>query len=442
MAYDQPIGTLVAEEFARGHQGSSVSERFAAALSRIRYQLLGGIFLATLVPELLRDFVMASYQASFLTDSSVYGCLIAFLIGFLIFRKLTAFPGVAALAYVVPSFMASYSLVVLSFFMLRLDYSRFQFASSFVLTSAFFLLVFLLARRGLSVQLDVVPGGRVAHLLQIPLARWRTLTHPDQVAESSTPLVVDLRANLSSEWEGQVTQAALNGRPIYHVKQVEESLSGQVQVDHLSENPFGVLGPSHLYGASKRYIDLVLAAAALLVLSPILIVLGIGIRMESAGPAIFRQQRVGQGGKSFTIFKFRSMRELTAAEQADPNSDVRHDVNRITRIGQFIRRTRLDELPQLVNILRGEMSWIGPRPETMKLSQMYQSALPFYRYRHIVRPGITGWAQVNQGHVVGVDDASEKLQYDFFYVKHFSVWLDLLVVLRTVRVVVLGSGAK
>ena len=103
---------------------------------------------------------------------------------------------------------------------------------------------------------------------------------------------------------------------------------------------------------------------------------------------------------------------------------------------------RIDELPQIINIIRGEMSWIGPRPEALKLSTWYEGIIPFYRYRHVVRPGITGWAQVNQGHVTSLDDADVKLQYDFFYVKHFSLWLDILVLLRTVRVVLTGHGAK
>jgi lipopolysaccharide/colanic/teichoic acid biosynthesis glycosyltransferase len=115
---------------------------------------------------------------------------------------------------------------------------------------------------------------------------------------------------------------------------------------------------------------------------------------------------------------------------------------RITRLGHFLRKSRIDELPQIINILRGEMSWIGPRPEAVHLSEWYAKNIPFYRYRHLVRPGITGWAQVNQGHVTTLDDADLKLQYDFFYVKNFSLWLDILVLLRTVRVVTSGDGAR
>ena len=115
---------------------------------------------------------------------------------------------------------------------------------------------------------------------------------------------------------------------------------------------------------------------------------------------------------------------------------------RITRLGSFLRRTRIDELPQAWNILRGEMSWIGPRPEAEVLSKWYTGDVPFYRYRHVVRPGISGWAQVNQGHVAEVDDIHLKLQYDFFYIKYFSPWLDILIVFRTVRTMLTGFGSK
>jgi lipopolysaccharide/colanic/teichoic acid biosynthesis glycosyltransferase len=118
------------------------------------------------------------------------------------------------------------------------------------------------------------------------------------------------------------------------------------------------------------------------------------------------------------------------------------DDARVTRLGRFLRRTRIDELPQIWNILRGEMSWIGPRPEAMSLSSWYEGELPFYRYRHIVRPGITGWAQVNQGHVCSLSDVDHKLQFDFYYIKNISYWMDILILIKSFRVVLTGFGAK
>ena len=151
---------------------------------------------------------------------------------------------------------------------------------------------------------------------------------------------------------------------------------------------------------------------------------------------------MGFRGKTFTVYKFRSMRVQDESERDLHSDKTLSDDDRITRIGRFIRKTRIDELPQVFNILKGDMSWIGPRPETLRLSKWYEEEIPFYRYRHIVRPGISGWAQVKQGHVTEVDDIRLKLEYDMYYVKHFSLWLDLLIAVKTVSVVFTGNGAK
>ncbi len=166
------------------------------------------------------------------------------------------------------------------------------------------------------------------------------------------------------------------------------------------------------------------------------------IRLESSGPIMFTQRRMGYQGEPFTMYKFRTMRN--DAEEPSCADDEKTQTNdpRITRCGRWLRKHRLDEILQVFNILRGEMSWIGPRPEALNLSMSYEADLPYYRYRHIVRPGLTGWAQVNQGHVADVDDVHEKLYFDFYYIKHCSLWLDILIALRTVRTMIYGTGAK
>ncbi|RYE98009.1 MAG: sugar transferase, partial [Oxalobacteraceae bacterium] len=178
---------------------------------------------------------------------------------------------------------------------------------------------------------------------------------------------------------------------------------------------------------------------------PPLIVVALMVRASSPGPILFRQRRMGYRGIPFDMIKFRTMVQQVAAtgDDAARHSAITRDADdRITKIGRFLRRSRIDELPQIVNILRGEMSWIGPRPEAVSLSTWYENELPFYAYRHIVRPGITGWAQVNQGHVAGLDDVHVKLHYDFYYIKFFSSWLDLLIAIRTIGIMATGFGAK
>ena len=180
-----------------------------------------------------------------------------------------------------------------------------------------------------------------------------------------------------------------------------------------------------------------------LALLPMLLAVAIAIKIDSPGPALFRQRRMGYRGKSITVFKFRTMahRPFEQIESRETAITQTGDA-RITRLGQLLRRTRIDELPQIVNILRGQMSWIGPRPEAEVLSRWYEQEIPFYRYRHIVRPGIAGWAQVCQGHVAEVDDVRSKLHYDFYYIKRYSPWIDLLIVIRTVRTMMTGYGAR
>ncbi|NTS65892.1 sugar transferase [Sphingomonas sp. HHU CXW] len=173
-----------------------------------------------------------------------------------------------------------------------------------------------------------------------------------------------------------------------------------------------------------------------------LVTIAVVIKATSRGPVFFVQPRVGYRGKPFRMWKFRTMvnrpatqAELEAAKTLDGDP-------RITAPGRFLRRSRLDELPQLWNVLRGQMSWIGPRPEALPLSRWYQSEIPFYRYRHIVRPGITGWAQVSQGHVLEIEDVMKKLSYDFFYISNFSPWIDLLIVVRTIKTMLTGFGSR
>jgi lipopolysaccharide/colanic/teichoic acid biosynthesis glycosyltransferase len=147
---------------------------------------------------------------------------------------------------------------------------------------------------------------------------------------------------------------------------------------------------------------------------------------------------MGFRGRTFTMLKLRTM--CVDADKGSQFTTARDP--RVTRIGRFLRKTRIDELPQIFNILRGEMSWIGPRPESVALSEWYESRIPFYRYRHIVRPGITGWGAVNQGNVAEVEQATFKLQYDFYYIKNFGLWLDLFIAGKTLKTILTGFGAR
>ena len=187
-------------------------------------------------------------------------------------------------------------------------------------------------------------------------------------------------------------------------------------------------------------VELAASALALLLVVPfglIITVSALIVRLESPGPAIYRQTRVGQRRVPFTCYKLRSMRTDVAGSAFTIDGDPR-----VTRFGAIMRKWRIDEMPQLWNVLRGDMSWIGPRPEAIPLAAQYRRSIPNYSYRYLVPPGITGWAAVHQGNVGEVDAAKVKLEYDFYYIRHLSFWMDVLVILKTVRTVVTGFGSR
>jgi exopolysaccharide biosynthesis polyprenyl glycosylphosphotransferase len=218
-----------------------------------------------------------------------------------------------------------------------------------------------------------------------------------------------------------------------------EDITGRVPVEHIGHQWFVSvpLGASRAYGVVKRALDLVLALAGSLILLLILPVVAALIRTDGRGPVFYRQRRVGRGGQVFELLKLRTM---VADAESDGPRWARPDDPRATRVGRWLRRLRLDELPQVVNVLRGEMSVVGPRPERPEFVEQLAASIPFYRSRHSVRPGMTGWASVVQGYAGSNDDALVKLQYDLYYIKHCSVALDVYILLKTVATVLALRG--
>ena len=182
-----------------------------------------------------------------------------------------------------------------------------------------------------------------------------------------------------------------------------------------------------------------LAFVGLIVAAPLMALTGIAIRLDSPGPILYCQDRVGENGRVFTLCKFRSMR--ADAENGTPVWAKEKD-DRVTRVGRFLRLARLDELPQLWNVLKGDMSFVGPRPERPFFVEQLAAAIPFYMERHAVKPGVTGWAQVKYRYGSSIEDAMEKFRYDLYYIKHLSIVFDLTIVVDTVKVILSGKGAK
>src|SRR5260221_2824957 len=233
-----------------------------------------------------------------------------------------------------------------------------------------------------------------------------------------------------------------DGIEVTQMADLYEQLVSRIPVAHVPDHWYAVLprraGGGRAYDLLRRFVDLVIAGALLLLALPVLLLLAAAIRSDSRGPILYRQQRLGYLGHTFEIWKFRTMR-VDAESDGDEVWAVRADPRR-TRVGRILRPTRLDVLPQLWNVLVGDMTLIGPRPERPGFTRSLQERIPFYRSRLLVKPGLTGWAQVKARYASNIDDSLEKLQYDLYYVKHRSPYLDLVIVLKSVGVLLRASG--
>ena len=414
----------------------------ASFLVRKRFQFVGAMAVATLLPWFARGPLLPGSMFEPASLNSLAGNIAAIIIAFWTRLSIETYPGIRRSSVILPAALTGHGVAVVWFLLTRFPYDRVALAAGFLLHVAWLYLLYIYAERKLRRRIAVVPYGATKRLAEIEGVDWHTLKRPRlQDARSCSAIVADFGADLPDEWEAFLADAALAGRIVYQVKQLSESLTGRVELEHLSENSFGSLLPARGYLYLKATADFLFALLLLPVVLPLMAVIAIAIRLDSSGPALFRQKRVGHSGKLITVYKFRTMQVLPAADERRA-AMTQDDDDRITKVGHILRKLRIDELPQIINILKWQMSWIGPRPEAQVLSTWYTDEIPFYRYRHVVKPGISGWAQVNQGHVAEVGEVHRKLQYDFYYIKYFSPWLDVLIFFRTIKTVLTGWGAR
>jgi len=242
---------------------------------------------------------------------------------------------------------------------------------------------------------------------------------------------------------GELLQLRLSDIKIEEATALLEQISGKIEIDDL--HPSWLIFSegfrlSPTFMVIRRMISLLVSLACLLVVLPLLPLIALAIRLTSPGPVLYRQKRVGRNGVVFNCYKFRTM--WTDAEADTGPTWAGDDDPRITLLGRFLRRSRLDEIPQLWNVLRGDMGFVGPRPERPEFVESLSREILYYHLRHIIRPGITGWAQIRYKYGSSVEDAKEKLQYDLFYIKNMSVGLDFLILFQTIKIMVFGRGAK
>ena len=285
-------------------------------------------------------------------------------------------------------------------------------------------------------------GGGAASEVSFPVlgtrAKLRNLVIEDRVSEIILAITHDLH--------GELIKALLDcqalGLQVTPMPVLYEQITGRVPIQHIGDYWDAALSLDQpvaggIYPILKRGLDILGAAIGLALYAPLLPFIALALYIDSPGPIFYRQERVGKGGRAFRLIKLRTMvpdaenHGAVFAGEKDP---------RVTRVGRFLRRTRLDELPQLINILRGEMSAVGPRPERPEHLSEFEKGIPFHRLRLAVRPGMAGWAQVNYGYVSSVEDARLRLEYDLYYIKHQSLWLDVVIILRMMAQMLMLRG--
>ena len=355
-------------------------------------------------------------------------------------RRLDAFPRATLqgnIGYVAPVAVLTYALIAAILLLLRIDYSRVQFFGSGILTLLWMAGVAQLRSRYLIRNYAVMPRSSIADMPVLATCRWLDFDDVQNRGMRVDAIVADLSADLGEGRLAALADAAIAGVPVLDRRYIVETMTGRTPLGGLTPNEFGALLPSRQYLVVRRVIELCLTVLLLPVLLPVLLVVAAIVRLDSPGPVFFVQTRIGRRGQPFRMIKFRTMFHGAGGPSFTSTVDPR-----VTRVGGFLRQCRLDELPQLFNILRGDMSWVGPRPEAASLEQGYVRDIEHFALRGIVRPGVTGWAQINQGYAHAPDEMRSKLEYDLYYLKHCSLWLDLVIVLRTFAVVFRGTGAR
>lgn len=319
--------------------------------------------------------------------------------------------------------------LILLIFLLRTYYSRplvvFAIMTTMVLSTGLVLLSQRLRPRrvgivkeGITDELHLWAGGKAARLI----------TTPTESVRQYDVILVNFSANLGREWTKFAARAMLTGCEVRHAVEYVEERRGRVSPDHF-EAEHAANKELHRYIEHyKRPFDIILAVPALVISVPILIVASAAVYLTMGGPVLFKQDRMGRGGRVFKIYKLRTMKPQIRGQVHSATS-----VNdpRITPLGRFLRRWRIDELPQVYNVLKGDMSFVGPRPEQPALALDYSKAMPAFDFRLMMRPGITGWAQVQSGYAADLKETREKLSFDLYYIKYASLILDIQILLRT-----------
>jgi exopolysaccharide biosynthesis polyprenyl glycosylphosphotransferase len=446
----------------RRHQRALASERARHQHSQLLWGLLGTscLALAWVLGLGWRELGWVTVDFS----RTVLACLLPYGVAAHLLYRGAHLPAAERSGLLLVTTAVPFVLTPLGFALLQVPYSRSALLLCYLLTTLWFWLGdrWLIAPRALRLlywhesqprQLQMLltqlgPEVQAAAEQRLRLVRWPA--HWQQQPERCPPVLAvqgalgdapttacDVPAHELAERRAILTTLKLHHVRLYSAQAVAEALSGRVPDSVLASELWQPDG-NPAYDLLKRALDVTAVLLTLPLTLPLAAGVALAIRLDSPGPALFSQWRTGLHGRAFRLHKFRSMRH-TAHDT--PQFASERD-KRITRLGAFLRKSRLDEIPQLWNVLRGDMSLIGPRPEQTAFVRQFAEQIPSYPYRHLVRPGLTGWAQVQQGYAASTEETAVKLSYDLYYVTHYSLAMDLLILAKTLRTVFTGRGAR
>jgi len=392
-----------------------------------------GLILIYAVIDLFMPLSYTTVYNSFLITLAVYSVCVITL------PRVTKFLLVDKSLYVLPVMLSLYSLAIIAIVLLRIEYSRPTLIYGFAIVLFWLLISARFNHQNAILKLQAIDNFALSSFNNNQHIEIETMSPPYNLKKIKDGLVVNLHKSLTAEQEKFIADCSINNKIVYHSETIKEMIEGKVQTTHLSENALNALNINPSYRLIKRFIETALILLSLPIFLPLMLIISIAIKLESKGPIFYTQQRVGQGGNIFKIYKLRSM------EVGCPKADSKFATEehaRITNIGRFIRKARIDEIPQFFNVIKGEMALIGPRPEQKSFVKAFEAEIPFYGYRHMVKPGITGWAQTVQGYTADTDSTREKLAHDLYYIKHLSFWLDVNIFFKTLKTMMTGFGAK
>ena len=456
---------------AESQVGSTLVSATVRRRDALQSWALWGVWLAIpswIAAQLLQDAGLVTYQFG----QTLLWCVLPYAVAAHLLMRASHLPVAERSGVLWVSVAAPFLLTPLGFALLQQAYSRAAVLWAFALTAAWLAWGYQRYVKHRALRLvywdSEVPSQLASHLspegvdpLGLQLLPWHPFPtqesndHPagSQPAQEVKTALYTSTQNLLPTCDGIVLdrhipvddartrllgQLKMQHHRLYSVEAVAELVSGRKTLPHMGDNLWEIDNDPG-YDRVKRLLDVCVLLALVPLWLPLALVISTAVRYDSKGPALFTQARVGRNGKIFRLYKFRSM---VHGLQAPGVHFAQAEDPRITRVGRMLRRTRLDELPQLWNVLRGEMSLIGPRPEQVPFVHEFAATIPSYPYRHLVRPGLTGWAQVQQGYADSADSTRIKLSYDLYYVAHYSLALDLLIAAKTCKIVWTGFGAR